>query len=297
MGTAVAEHIDVEFAEAGETTAGAGSLATINRANTAVAVTAHGGGFMSLIEKAVDKGDLTMVEKMMGLQERWEGNEAIKAFNNALAAAKAEIKPIIKNRTVKFEARGGGAGTSYDHEDIAGIADQIDEILARHGLFYRWRLNNDAETGLVTVGCVVSHQLGYSEETPLSGKIDTSGSKNHLQAVGSAVTYLERYTLKAALGLASKHDDDGRAAGSAVRDMRPEPQATPLSGEVLGAKQIASLQAMIVERGVNIAPFIAWVRRAPGCKAVEKLGDIPVEFYEGCVEEIKKRFPLPKEAK
>ena len=42
---------------------------------------------------------------------------------------------------------------------------------------------------------------------------DGSGGKNAIQAIGSTVSYLERYTLLAATGLATEdQDDDGRGA-------------------------------------------------------------------------------------
>jgi hypothetical protein len=54
--------------------------------------------------------------------------------------------------------------------------------------------------------------MGHSERTTLSATADTSGSKNSIQAIGSTVTYLQRYTLLAAVGLAAGGDDDGQAA-------------------------------------------------------------------------------------
>lgn len=304
METATAVVDDVEFAEADAAIAAArqghhhnaivevpdGYAAARNQV-----VPAPSGGFTSLIEKAVVAGNLDLVDRMMSLQERWEKNEGVKAFNNALAAAKAEIKPIIKNRRVKFAAKNGGANTDYEHEDIAGIADSIDEILGRHGLFYRWRPTNNPETGLVTVTCIVSHSLGHAEETTLSGKIDASGNKNHLQAVGSAVTYIERYTLKAALGLASKHDDDGRAASAPIRVTSDAPAGAPIAdetGELLSPKQINDLRDLIVDRGVSVGPFIRWVQNsAPN---VKKIDDIPACFFEDCIAAIKKNFPVSK---
>jgi hypothetical protein len=58
---------------------------------------------------------------------------------------------------------------------------------------------------------------------------DISGSKNQIQAIGSAVTYLERYTLFASYGLASKdQDDDGKASGRPVPEAKvPGPKDSP----------------------------------------------------------------------
>lgn len=157
---------------------------------------------MEMLDRAVSSGaSPETLEKLMNLQERWEAAQAKKAFDAAMAAVKAELPTIIKTKQVKASGSYG-----FKHETLTGIARQIDPILAQHGLSYRFRTSSDATT--VTVICVMSHKLGHSEETSLTGPHDKSGGKNSIQAVGSAVTYLERYSLKAALGMAAADDDD-----------------------------------------------------------------------------------------
>ena len=89
-------------------------------------------------------------------------------------------------------------------------------MLARHGLSYRF---SSEQTGnKLKVTCRVSHASGYGENTALEAQNDDSGNKNSIQAVGSAATYLQRYTLKLALGLAASSDDDGKGADDPVID-------------------------------------------------------------------------------
>lgn len=167
---------------------------------------------MDMVEKAIATGSgVEVIEKLMALQERWEKNQARKAFDNAMANAKAEIPVIIKNRKVGFDSKRTGERTSYKHEDLAEIARTVDPVLAAHGLSYRYRTEMK-DGGLICVTCIVSHRDGHSEETMLPATRDDSGSKNNLQAIGSTVTYLQRYTLKAALGLAAASDDDAVSA-------------------------------------------------------------------------------------
>jgi len=151
------------------------------------------------------------LERMMSLQERYEAAQAKAAFNGAIAAAKAEITPIVKTRTAGFESQRTGTRTEYQYEDLAAIATAVDPILARHGLGYRY----SAKTGdmAVSVTCILFHSHGHSEETTLTAGLDNSGSKNPIQSLGSALSYLQRYTLKLILGLAAAKDDDGAAAG------------------------------------------------------------------------------------
>ena len=166
---------------------------------------------MDMIDRAVSSGaGIETLEKLMALQERWEANQARKAFDEAMAAAKAEIPTIVKNRVVDFTSQKGR--TNYRHEDLGEIAKTVDPILSRHGLSYRFRTTS-ALNEPVTVTCIVSHRMGHSEENTLCAGRDDSGNKNSIQGVGSTITYLQRYTLKAALGLAASNDDDGKAAG------------------------------------------------------------------------------------
>lgn len=191
-------------------------LPEVEAASTAPAVQSAAGAIinpMNMIERAIVQGaGMDVIEKLMGLQERWEANQARKAFDEAMAAAKAEIPTIRKNRHVGFDSRKAGAArTDYRHEDLAEIARTVDPILAKHGLSYRFRTTSEINQP-VTVTCVVSHRLGHSEENKLTAGRDDSGNKNSIQAIGSAITYLQRYTLKAALGLAASNDDDGKSA-------------------------------------------------------------------------------------
>lgn len=164
---------------------------------------------MSVLNQAVTSGaSVDVLAQLLALQRDYERDEARKAFSRAMAEAKAEIPVIIKNKTVDFQSAKGR--TFYQYEDMAGIAEIVTPILAQHGLSFRHRTKNEGK--LVTVTCVIEHELGHSEENTLNAEIDLSGNKNAIQAIGSVVTYLQRYTLKAALGLAAATDDDARGA-------------------------------------------------------------------------------------
>lgn len=170
---------------------------------TAVVVASPAATPMEMLSRALDRGaDITILEKLMDLQDRYQRGEAKKAFDAAIAEAKKKIKPIIRKRE---------GNNSKKYADLAAYADGVDAILAKNGLSYRHRsAQPDKE---IAVTCVLSHRDGYAEETTLKSAPDTSGNKNAIQAIGSTITYLQRYTLALALGLASAEDDDGQAAG------------------------------------------------------------------------------------
>lgn len=162
---------------------------------------------MEMIQTALSNGSgVEVVEKLMALQERWEASRARRAFDSAIADARADIPPIVKDAKVDFTTSKGR--TNYKHETLSGIANAVDPILAQHGLSYRFRSHQEGQQLFVT--CIIAHRDGYSEETTLCGPPDQSGNKNSYQAVGSAATYLQRYTLKLALGLSASNDDDAQ---------------------------------------------------------------------------------------
>lgn len=212
---------------------------------------------MTMIDRALVSGAAPeTLEKLLALQERWEANQGRKAFDEAMAAAKAEIPTIRKNRTVDFTSSKGR--THYKHEDLAEIAATVNPILGKYGLSYRFKTTN-APNEPITVTCIITHRLGYYEETTLSGPRDDSGNKNAIQQVGSTLTYLQRMTLKAALGLAAAEDDDGQKSDDAGATITPE--------------QVSKVRALIEETGTDIERFCKYL----GIEAVPdiKSGELP----------------------
>ena len=98
----------------------------------------------------------------------------------------------------------------------------IGPVLAKHGLGYRYASKVVDTT--VTVSCILFHFWGTANRRPLSSGFDTSGSKNHLQALGSTPSYLQRYSLTLVAGLSAGKDDD---ANSAVNAPPPKPVEQP----------------------------------------------------------------------
>lgn len=162
---------------------------------------------MALIQLAMNQNaDIGKLEALMNLQLRWEANEAKKAFVAAMNAFKADSPEIVKNAKVAYDQ------VAYNYATLDHVCKQITQALSKHDISHRWRVVQETDK-LIRVTCILTHSMGHSEETTLSGMPDTSGSKNAIQAIGSAVTYLERYTLLAATGLAAANgDNDGRGA-------------------------------------------------------------------------------------
>jgi len=156
---------------------------------------------MALIETALQQNaDIDKLEKLWNLQQKYEEHEARKAFVTAMAKFRENCPAIVKTKQAHNSKYAG----------LAETISQIKSIEAECGLSHSWRTNQTGNA--VEVTCVVTHTLGHSESTTLIAEPDKSGSKNTIQAIGSSVTYLQRYTLFSLLGLASSEDDlDGNS--------------------------------------------------------------------------------------
>jgi hypothetical protein len=166
-----------------------------------------------ILDLAISQGaPLEQLEKWMDLKMKYEAREAKKAYHKAMAAFKANPPEIQKDRTVGFESKKTGGKTSYSHASLHNVSSLIDKAMSPHGLSKTWK--TEQGDGGITVTCTITHELGHSESNQLTAGADNTGNKNSIQAIGSTISYLERYTLLALTGLATKDmDDDGNAAG------------------------------------------------------------------------------------
>jgi len=164
-------------------------------------------GRPDLLAYAIQQGSsIETIEKMMDLKERNDKYEAEKQFIDAMNKFRATCPPIKKTKK----------GHNSNYAGLAESIDQIKETESDCGLSHRWTTGK-AEDGQTMVTCIVSHIGGHAESTTLTGDPDTSGSKNSIQAVGSTVSYLQRYTLFATLGIAAGDEDtDGNTVNLAA---------------------------------------------------------------------------------
>ena len=193
----------------------------------------------ALMLKAMAGGmDLDKLEKFMALQEKWEANQARKAYTAAMSDFKKNPPEIEKDRHVEYKTSTGK--TEYNHASLGNVTAKINAALGEHGLSAAWT-TEQGEKG-VTVTCKITHVLGHFETTSLTAAHDSSGGKNAIQALGSTISYLERYTILALTGLAT-HDMDDDGAGV----------------EYIDEKQLSTLMDIADSKGVDKAKFLTYM--------------------------------------
>lgn len=210
-----------------------------------------------LLNIAIEKGaELDKLEKLMDLQMKWEANQARKAYTEAMAAFKANPPDIEKDKTVAY------GNTKYNHATLANVTDKINAALSQHGLSASW-VTQQADKG-ITVVCRITHVLGHYEETSLTAPADTSGAKNAIQAIGSTISYLQRYTILALTGLAT-------------RDMDNDGQGTV---EYIDDKQLSTIRDLMNDKDIKEDKFCEYMQ-------VESLTAIKKTDFQKAIQSIK----------
>lgn len=218
---------------------------------------------IAVIERAAlnPSVDIDKMERLLQMQERIMDRNARAAYAAALAQMQPEL-PIIAERG-GIKDRGGSVQSRYAlWEDVVGI---ITPILSKYGFALSFRTGNEGDK--VSVTGVLSHRDGHSESTSLTLPVDTSGSKNAVQSVGSSTSYGKRYTTAALLNLRTgEPDDDGRAGGY----------------QRIDASQVADLRALIQEVGADLPRLLQFWK-------IDKLEDINVTAYKDVVASVERK--------
>jgi len=168
--------------------------------------------YMDMIANAVSSGaSIEALERLMNMKREYDKDIAKKAFTEALSKFQEECPEIRKTKKVDVDLKSGGK-MSYSYAPLPDIDRQIKALMVKYGFTKEWKPSY-TEKGKIRITCILTHIGGHSTETPMEADADTSGSKSAIQAQGSAITFMQRYTLLGALGITTADDDiDGRMA-------------------------------------------------------------------------------------
>lgn len=153
-----------------------------------------------LVTAAMQGGklDTQTLREIMELQRDWEKGEAQKSFTRAMVDLKAELPSVLeRDKNVSF----GQGKTSYMFTSLAHAMSTVSPHLTQFGFALSWTPLTKENS--VSVTCRLTHTDGHYEETTLTAPPDKSGSKNSVQAIGSTISYLQRYTALSLLGIAT----------------------------------------------------------------------------------------------
>lgn len=177
---------------------------------------------MAVIERVAlnPNADIAKMEKLLDMQERVLSRNSRMAFNAALAQMQSELPSIAENGAIKV-----GAEVRSRYAMFEDINDAVKPVLQKHGFAISFRIKQESH---IEVTAILSHRDGHSEETTMRLSADTSGSKNAVQAIGSAVSYGKRYTMMAMLNITSRDNNDRDDDGQGTSVFLPHEQAVEI---------------------------------------------------------------------
>jgi hypothetical protein len=166
-----------------------------------------------LLELAINKDlDVEKLTKLVELRGKIEAEKSRRLFFEAMNRFQSLVPELRKSKPVAF------GETKYSYAPLSDIVRQIKEVCQECGLSYRWEISDNKEE--IKVTCLITHTAGHTESTTMTAGPDDSGKKNRIQARGSAIQYLQRYTLIGALGLATADADiDGIQPEASIDDL------------------------------------------------------------------------------
>ena len=186
----------------------AGEIILPEQRRKAVVPISNDSNIMAVISRAAADPtcDIDKLERLMAMHERMQARDAEAEFNAAMAAMQSDIPSIAERGAIVVNGQ-----KRSDYATFEDINDVIKPIMQQHGFAITFKVENIAQ-GLSVTG-ILMHRAGHRESTTMLLPLDTSGSKNAVQAVGSSTSYGKRYVMSALLNLTTRgEDDDGHAA-------------------------------------------------------------------------------------
>lgn len=186
--------------------------------------------------------DIDKMERLIALQQQVSAREAELAFNQAMNAAQAEMRPISANAS---NPQTKSRYATFDKLDRA-----LRPIYTSHGFSLSFDEGESPKPEHVRVLCYVAHTAGhtrtYHRDMPADGKGAKGGdvmTKTH--AAGAAGSYGARYLLKGIWNVAVDAEDDDGNLG------RRRPEVKLIAG-----KDIEYIETALTSNNIPIADLL-----------------------------------------
>jgi len=200
-----------------------------------------------LIRAVIDKGltaeGVSVIERLVALQEHINDKDAEKQFAVAFAALQGALGTF--NATKEVPDKHGGVKYSYLPFDV--IMSRVQPLLVQHG--FSLSFSTDMRESRIVQTCTLTHCAGHHRDYLAFVRAGAGPyGATETQADGAAMTYAKRYALCNALNIVVERDTDGA-------DARNE-------GEPISFEQQETLREMVRETHADEAAFLKFAGAA-----------------------------------
>ena len=214
-------------------------------------------------------------------------SESIAALAAALAKAQGEMENASKNsQNPHFRSK---------YADLAEIINTVRPVLAKHGLSVTQFPSFDGT--LAHVETIIAHQSGEW----MSGTTSSPVQKADPQGIGSATTYLRRYSLAAVCNLAQEDDDANASSKAPKQSAKPmpaqahvqKPVPAPVPNEPMMTDQQRKILMAIygdAPRDIRLEDANEQFQRAkPGCPIIKSFSEMTAKQAAWLINQIDTR--------
>lgn len=197
--------------------------------------------------------DVGKMRELLEMKKEIDAENAKRAFIQALHGFQSECPQISRCGGIVVNGQLRSRYSPYEK-----TLEVIRPFLQKWGFSESFDTAVDTKGQISAVTCTLSHIGGHSVQSTFPVTPDASGSKNGIQAIGSALSYGKRYSLGAVLGLVfTNEDDDGRAtamleeARSAVAIKGAKPAVAEVSNAAKRDVWIAEISDRMDAAGID----------------------------------------------
>lgn len=208
-----------------------------------------------LLQSAIDRGlDPDKLGRLMDLAERWEANQAAKAFDNDMGNCQAELKDVRRDKQ--------NTHTHSSYASYESLNSAIRPTYTKWGFSLSFSEEDCPIEGSMRLVVDVAHRGGCVRRKRLDIPLDGQGIKGNAnmtptQAKMSTISYARRGLAKMVFNLAETDEDNDGNSSFATADQLKEINSLIDQFNELGKEQI------------DLPRFLAWL----GVDALEKLDD------------------------
>lgn len=229
-------------------------------APVAVAASNTVNGFLQVIQSVVENPNMNpeVIHRLIDAQERVLNKNAEMAFHAAMARLQPRLPRIEKKGKIDFTSKKTGEQQVTPYARYEDIDQAIRPLLSEEGfsLSFNTEWGND---GVMASG-TLAHREGHHQQASIRLPLDTSGSKNNIQAMGSTISYARRYLTKMLLNIVEVgEDDDGATSEPLLEEQLQEinellertgTEATKFC-DALGLPELEKIQQKDFTRALN----------------------------------------------
>lgn len=165
-----------------------------------------------LLAMAVQRGaDPVQLGQLLDLKERYDREEARKAYAEAMTAVQNEAPVIAKDALNKQ--------TASQYAKLEAINAGLVPVYTKHGLSLSFSQGEAEKPEHIRIQCQITHKLGHTENRYVDLPLDMTGiagtvNKTAIHATGSTYSYGRRYLTCMIFNVSTGDDDDGQSAGT-----------------------------------------------------------------------------------